>query len=81
MIQALSTKHRWVDIKNEDPRDSSSYQGMFYLTGVRIGDFQDSESIAHQLRMNRFSGWNCQDYVMDLPSGREEEGIIDPNDD
>ena len=69
-----------MDVSNSDPRDSGSYQGMFYLTDVRTRDVQDIEDIARGLHLNRYFGWNCQDFVMDLLKALEDEAIIDPND-
>ncbi len=76
------SSRRWsVNVRNSDPRDSGSYRGMIYLTDVRTRDVQDIEEIARGLRLNRFSGWNCQDFVKDLLEALEDEAIIDPSDD
>jgi hypothetical protein len=80
LVQAMSLRRWSVNVRNSDPRDSGSYRDMIYLTDVRTRDVQDIEEIAHGLRLNRFSGWNCQDFVMDLLEALEDEDIIDPND-
>lgn len=69
-----------MNVRNSDPRDSGSYRGMIYLTDVKTRDVQDIEEIARGLHLNRFFGWDCQDFVMDLLKALEDEVIIDPND-
>jgi hypothetical protein len=53
---------------------------VIYLTDVRTADVPEIEEIAPGLRLNRYTGWNCQDFVMDLLAALEDEAIIDPND-
>ena len=80
LVQAMSLRFWSVNVSNSDPRDSESYRGMIYLTDVRTRDVQDIERIACGLRLNRYFGWNCQDYVMDLLDALEDEAVINPDD-
>jgi hypothetical protein len=80
LVQAMSLRRWYVDVRNRNPRDSGSYRGMIYLTDVRTADVPEIEEIAPGLRLNRYTGWNCQDFVMDLLAALEDEAIIDPND-
>jgi hypothetical protein len=59
-----------------DPRDSPSYAASVHLSYVRSGDVARIEELAREVRLDRWRGWNCQDFVMELLGLLEEEGVV-----
>jgi hypothetical protein len=69
------------DTKNTNARRSQSLLELVYLGEVKASDADRIEDIARRLPVqNNMSGWNCQDYVLDLLEALEEAGIIDGED-
>ncbi len=86
-IQALSLATWRLDIitstgttPENDPSHLPSYAGTIPLTHVKASDLPRIGQLARQLEMDRWPGWNCQDYVIDLLGALEKEGVIEERD-
>ncbi|OJD09895.1 hypothetical protein ACJ73_10032 [Blastomyces percursus] len=78
-VMGSSTRYRF-DMRNSNAHKSATLSEMVHLCDVdkfKIGAIKDAAKnvVIH----NEYSGYNCQDYVLDLLDDLEEKDIIDKN--
>ncbi|KAK2755674.1 hypothetical protein FQN54_005823 [Arachnomyces sp. PD_36] len=79
-IMGSSTNYRF-EMRNSDARDSETVQEVIYLQDVKVSDIPAiKEAGKNAVIHNEFPGYNCQDYVIELLTELEEQGIVDGGD-
>ena len=83
VLQAMGSSGRFrFESKNSDARLYPSLVELFYICEIDIAKMEDVKAIAAGLPIrDNISGWNCQDYVIDLLKALENRGLIDKDDD
>ncbi|KAJ6086130.1 hypothetical protein N7486_010411 [Penicillium sp. IBT 16267x] len=67
--------------ETKDARNSPDLIDLIYMCNVDVTKANDIKKIASGLAvLNDISGWNCQDYVLDLMEALEEKGVLDGRD-
>ncbi|KAJ5929200.1 hypothetical protein N7454_007048 [Penicillium verhagenii] len=66
------------EAETKDARNSPDLIQLIYLCNVDLPKANSIKSIAGRVEVhNDISGWNCQDYVLDLMDELEEKGVLD----
>lgn len=66
--------------ENRDARRSRSLVELVYICDVDVAKVSMIKGVASKVPVkNVISGWNCQDYVLDLLDTLEEDEIVNKN--
>ncbi|KAJ5635666.1 uncharacterized protein N7484_008979 [Penicillium longicatenatum] len=67
--------------ETKDARRSPDIVDLIYVCNVDVMKANDIKRVASEAAVhNDISGWNCQDYVLDLMELLEETGVLDGSD-
>lgn len=82
ILQAMGSDGRFrFDAELTDARQLQGLVELVYLCDVELAKVDTIKDIAGKLPIqNGVSGWNCQDYVLDLLATLEEKHVIDAHD-
>lgn len=82
ILQAMGSDGRFrFDAEFTDARQLQGLVELVYLCDVELAKVDAIKDIAEKLPIrNGISGWNCQDYVLDLLATLEEKHVIDAQD-
>lgn len=82
ILQAMGSYGRFrFDAEITDARQLQGLVELVYLCDVELAKVDTIKDIAEKVPIqNRVSGWNCQDYVLDLLAALEERHVIDGQD-
>ena len=78
-IQVMGSDGRfWFEEKRSNARTADNLLDIFFLCEVDSSKLSSIKEIARKVPIrNEVSGWNCQDFVLDVLEALEGEGIID----
>lgn len=78
-IQVMGSDGRfWFEEKRSNARIADNLLDVFFLCDIDTSKLSSIKEIAKNLPVrNEISGWNCQDFVLDVLEALEEEGIIE----
>ncbi|KAM5430995.1 hypothetical protein McanMca71_006585 [Microsporum canis] len=75
-----STRYRY-EMRDSNARDSKTLVELIHLCDVDTSQFDAIKEAAETAIIhNEHSGYNCQDYVLELLDALEDRGCIDGND-
>ena len=82
ILQAMGSDGRFrFDAEFTDARQQHGLVELVYMCDAELAKVDAIKDIAEKLPIkNGISGWNCQDYVLDLLAALEEKHVIDAQD-
>ncbi|GIK00058.1 hypothetical protein Aspvir_004073 [Aspergillus viridinutans] len=82
LLQVKGSDGRFrYEAEKRDARNSQSLVELVYLCDVDVAKANRIRDVARKIPVhNEISGWNCQDYVLDLLNALENDGVLNSDD-